>query len=386
MPPLEITSPAKAYYPIQHPETGVWYPCNPSRVWAFASEARLENGTALRAKTMEQYIREGKVIFPDPKKERVEVWETKEALLDAIRSGDVPVRPKTKTPLLTMNLPDLDFWVGKPVGFGRPWFKRHLRDVQSDVRPVSSWIKGASDDSDAEDSVIQLVAQRSGTGEHSVNEILGFNAFNFPKPPSLMLNLIRQASGPDDIVLDFFAGSGTTGHAVLTANRIDGEPRKFILVSNKESVPENPEKNVCRDVCAARLRAVIHGYENVPGAGGEFAYLRTKRVPREALAFDIHHDQIWLALQQLHANAVSPFKEGSAFQILEGDEGGLDVVYLPKLDRAALDSLRERLDQSLRPTAIYSWQPGIIQQRFSDGNIQVQKIPDYLTERFGGNA
>jgi adenine-specific DNA-methyltransferase len=47
------------YYPIQNPETGVWYPCNPSRVWAFASEKIVSDTSKLRAKTMEQYIREG---------------------------------------------------------------------------------------------------------------------------------------------------------------------------------------------------------------------------------------------------------------------------------------------------------------------------------------
>ena len=86
------------------------------------------------------------------------------------------------------------------------------------MRAVSSWIKGASDDADEDDFVIAMNAQRSGTGEHSVNEILGFQAFAYPKPPSLILNLLRQASNPGDIVLDFFAGSGTTAHAVLALN------------------------------------------------------------------------------------------------------------------------------------------------------------------------
>lgn len=131
------------YYPIQNPETGVWYPCNPSRVWAFASESRIDESSTLRQKTMEQYIREKKVIFPDPTTERVQIWKTKEELLAAIENGDVPLRPKNKTPLITADLPDLDFWVGRPVGFGRPWFKRHLSDLKSEVRPVSSWIRGA---------------------------------------------------------------------------------------------------------------------------------------------------------------------------------------------------------------------------------------------------
>jgi len=157
------------YYPIQNPANGVWYPCNPSRVWAFASEKLTKDPTTLRQKTMEQYIREGKVLFPDANSERIEVWNTKDELLAAIRRGDVPIRPKTKTPLITADLPDLDFWVGKPVGFGRPWFKRHLSDLKSEVRPVSSWIRGAVEEDVLDEFIVGLSAQRSGTGEHSVN-------------------------------------------------------------------------------------------------------------------------------------------------------------------------------------------------------------------------
>jgi adenine-specific DNA-methyltransferase len=169
-----------------------------------------------------------KVIFPDPATERVEVWDTKEDILDAISRNDVPIRPKTKTPLLTESLPDLDFWVGKPVGFGRPWFKRHVIDLQSEVRPLSSWIRGASEIEALDEFTVGLVSQRSGTGEHSVNEVLGFNAFPFPKPISLIKNLLTQTARPGDTVLDFFAGSGTTGHAVLALNAEDGGNRKFI--------------------------------------------------------------------------------------------------------------------------------------------------------------
>jgi len=293
-----------AYYPIQNPKTGVWYPCNPAVVWRFASESRIEDVTTLRAKTMEQYIREDKVIFPDPKAERVQIWETKEALLAAIKLGDVPVRPKTKTPLLTIDLPDLDFWVGKPVGFGRPWFKRHLADVQSDLRPVSSWIRGAVDD-DIDDYSVGLSAQRSGTGEHSVNEILGFNAFSYPKPMSLIKGLLSQATYPNDIVLDFFAGSGTTAQAVLELNAEDNGSRRFILCSSTEANSKEPDKNLCRDVCAERMRRVIKGYGGkagyTPEQGGEFAYLQLDKVEAADAHFEIdatHAFQL-LALKRL---------------------------------------------------------------------------------------
>jgi adenine-specific DNA-methyltransferase len=371
-----------AYYPIQNPDNGVWYPCNPSRVWTYASEKIVDNIESLQAKTMEQYIREGKVIFPETNQEKIVVWETKEELLKAIRKGDVPLRPKNKTPLLTETLPDLDFWIGKPVGFGRPWFKRHLADVKSDLRPVSSWIRGASDDSDDDGMLVQLMAQRSGTGEHSVNEILGFNAFNFPKPPSLILNMLRQATGPGDIILDFFAGSGTTAHAVLLLNEEDPDeaPRQFILVSNSEATSKNPERNLCRDVCAARVRAVILGYKGTPGLKGHFAYLRAARVPIERLHMAIRHDQVWTALQQLHAGVVTPYSKADLHVL---DIADTDLYYVSKMSKGVLDTLSARAKKK-KPAVVFSWQPGLLTQRIASEHISFEKIPEFLVDRFGG--
>ncbi len=239
---------------------------------------------------MEQYIREGKVLFPEPATERIETWNTKNELLAAIKCGDVPIRPKNKTTLITADLPDLDFWVGRPVGFGRPWFKRHLNDLQSEVRPVSSWVRGSVEDETLDEFTIGLWAQRSGTGEHSANEILGFNAFPYPKPMSLIKGLLSQATKPNDTVLDFFAGSGTTGQAVLELNAEDNGSRRFILCSSTEATAKEPDKNLCREVCAERLRRVMAGYGGKPGysvaQGGEFAYLQLDKIEAADVTFE----------------------------------------------------------------------------------------------------
>lgn len=284
------------YYAIQNPKTEIWYPCNPSRVWAFASELKNTDLGSYRSKTMEQYIREEKVIFPENGKEKVKIWNNLDDLLADIDAGEVPVRPKSKTPLLTRELPDLAFWVGKKVGFGRPWFKRHLSDLQSEVRPISSWIKGATEEVLLDEFTVGLSAQRSGTGEHSVNEILGFNAFSFPKPPSLMRSLLSQATRPNDIVLDFFAGSGTTGQAVLELNAEDGGQRRFILCSSTEATAKAPDKNVCREVCAERMRRVIQGYGGRPGLAATFAYLQLDLIEAADAPFEASAEQAFLLL------------------------------------------------------------------------------------------
>ena len=358
------------YYPIQNPLTGIWYPCNPSRVWAFASEKRVDDPSALRSKTMEQYVREGKVIFPEAGAEEVVTWHTREQLLQAIARGEVPVRPKTKTPLLTADLPDLDFWLGKPVGFGRPWFKRHLADLQSEVRPVSSWVRGAVEEISLDEFTVGLSAQRSGTGEHSVNEILGFNAFPYPKPLSLIKNLLAQASRPGDTVLDFFAGSGTTGQAVLELNAEDGENgggRRFILCSSTEATAKEPEKNLCRDVCAERLRRVIAGYGGKPGhalaQGGEFAYLQLDKIDGADVLLDAQpeHAALLLSLRNMALTPVSQAQ--TALQVIVKQADWL-LLLCQDTEPATLAALRELHQQqpqarltvvTPRPKALALW-------------------------------
>lgn len=75
---------------------------------------------------------------------------------------------------------------------------------------------------------------------------------NGKKPIRLILQLIKWANFRDGFVLDFFAGSGTTGHAIMKLNSEDGGHRKFILCTNNEN-------NICRDVTYERLKTVITG-------------------------------------------------------------------------------------------------------------------------------
>lgn len=93
--------------------------------------------------------------------------------------------------------------------------------------------------------------------------------FDFPKPIALIEELLSFTTAGDDIVLDSFAGSGTTGHALLRLNQADGQKRKFILVEMKPSI--------ARELTAERVRRVAEGYtdakgKHVEGLGGGFRY------------------------------------------------------------------------------------------------------------------
>jgi len=102
-----------------------------------------------------------------------------------------------------------------------------------------------------------------------LSELMGTKAFTFPKPSRLVTLLIEQSTGAEDLILDSFAGSGTTGQALLQLNKQDGGNRHFILIE-MESV-------VARDVTIERVRRVAKGFttangERVEGLGGGFRF------------------------------------------------------------------------------------------------------------------
>jgi adenine-specific DNA-methyltransferase len=341
------------YYPIQDPDTGYWYPCDPNRVWAYASEKVIRNLckgdedavkaalAALRSDTMEALIAKRLIYFPPCKSEDVLRFETKADLLAAIKEGKGPVLPKKKTPLLRADLPDLDFWVGKPIAPGRPSRKEHwtARPEADRLAPLGSWIAGMNEDIDDEDVELSLLrSARGGVATDEVKHVLGSKAFQHPKPLSLIKGLLSQATRPTDIVLDFFAGSGTTGHAVLELNKADGGRRRFILCSNSEATDKERDKNLCRDVCAERVRRVMNGYGNDPGLSGSFAYIKLDLMDPVDVQLDAGAHQITQLLSlRLQGAAIAPPSYLDHMIVLAAS-GDIAAVYLPNVTREAIDA------------------------------------------------
>lgn len=102
-------------------------------------------------------------------------------------------------------------------------------------------------------------------GTTLINEIFGTKQFNYPKPLELITEIIRAISSPNDIVLDSFAGSGSTGHAVLKLNQEDGGDRKFLLIEME---------NYAETTTADRIRKTIMGYAETEGTGGSFDFFQ----------------------------------------------------------------------------------------------------------------
>jgi adenine-specific DNA-methyltransferase len=143
-------------------------------------------------------------------------------------------------------------WWG-PNGNARPSIKRYLSEV-SDLVPRTLWKK-----------------EDVGSNRTSKNEINALfpesSSFDTPKPSLLIERIIRLSAQKNDIILDSFAGSGTTAHAVLNLNKEDGGNRKFILVEMEDYADT---------ITAERVKRVIKGYGEgksaTEGTGGSFSY------------------------------------------------------------------------------------------------------------------
>jgi adenine-specific DNA-methyltransferase len=229
------------YYPLHDPNEDIWYPCNPDSVWRYSSKVFGDEKKAIRTRFIEDFIADGYIHFPtDP---RVVVWETMDDLQSAIRSGDVPSSGNAR--FLREDTPNLDFWIGKKVGFGTPSLKRYKNELKAPTQPLSSWITpNFEKDTIPEGDFNEIVAGTNMEAAKTIKSVYGEKAFNYAKPVSLIRELVRQSTGPDDLVLDFFAGSATTAQAVMELNAEDGGSRRFIMVSSTEATEDDPDKNL----------------------------------------------------------------------------------------------------------------------------------------------
>lgn len=187
---------------------------------------------------------------------------------------------------------------------GRPRRKVFLSEVK-EVKPGFSSIIGKD------------IYTRNGTAD--VVSIFGNRVFDFPKPVALVKELIDQTTSDDSIVLDFFAGSGTTAQAVLELNKEDSGHRRFIVCTNNE-------KEICETVTYPRIKTVITGKraddsDYSEGISANLKYYRTDFVSKdEEYLSDVLLDHIAEMIQLEHGVKLDGKKY---ILILEDDEADM---------------------------------------------------------------
>lgn len=144
---------------------------------------------------------------------------------------------------------DNRIWFGKD-GKGVPRVKTYLNSKERGLVPETIWF--SNDVGTNESAKVDLKAMFDGNA-----------VFQTPKPFTLIERVLQISTNQDSIILDSFAGSGTTAHAILNLNKQDGGTRKFILIEME---------NYADTITAERVKRVINGFKNIEGTGGSFDY------------------------------------------------------------------------------------------------------------------
>jgi adenine-specific DNA-methyltransferase len=189
--------------------------------------------------------------------------------------------------------------------------------------------------------------------------------FDYPKPVNLIKFLINQSQVDNPIILDFFAGSGTTGHAVLELNKEDGGNRQFILVTNNGD--EKSEHKIAEKITYERLKRVMGGYKNkkgekVEGLGGNLEYLKCDFIKRskhtDNLKFNIvNHvtDVIALRENTFESDLIKTEDGEVVYKIMSGVVDNLNhstAIYYD-LDDGYLEFMKKDLDKKIGTKSAY---------------------------------
>ena len=216
-------------------------------------------------------------------------------------------------------------------------------------------------------------------GTKILHEILPECNFNFPKSLYLVRECLYSliANNKNAIALDFFAGSGTTGHAVLALNQEDGGKRQFILCTNNEN-------NICSDVCYPRIQKVMEGYknlegENVAGLGGNLKYYRTAFVP--AAPTDKNKELLTkqsIEMLTLKEGAFTIVTENPSYVIYRNSDRYTGIIF----DQLSFDEFKEAVEEIDKPISLYIF--SLADEDFSDdfadmrGLIKICAIPESI--------
>ena len=184
--------------------------------------------------------------------------------------------------------------------------------------------------------------------------------FDYPKPVELIKTLIKIYNNKNAVILDFFAGSGTTGQAVLELNNEDNGNRQFILCTNNEN-------NICEKVTYQRLIKVNYGTPKVKPLKFNLKYYRTNYIPR------LNNEE-----ENIQENLLLNIK--NLIQLENGiniDDKKIKVIF----DEKTIDEFSTKIDEVMECEKLYISSDILLTSKqtklFKDNNVEIFIIPEY---------
>lgn len=204
----------------------------------------------------------------------------------------------------------------------------------------------------------------STQGAKTVRQIFGETIFSYPKDVNLIIWLIERIASKDITILDFFAGSGTTGHAVMKLNVEDSGNRKFILCTNNEN-------NICRNVTYERIKRVI----DKEGYSASLKYYKVNYVSISNRMYYEYADELLKHIREL-----VELENGVNFM------GNAEIAIV--LTEEELDDFVSKLENNTKCQKLYLGHDILMDaqqaQVLKDRKITTNIIPDYYYKELEG--
>lgn len=224
-------------------------------------------------------------------------------------------------------------------------------------------------------SIYYSVAE-TGDATRLLTKIFGKkDVFENPKPIELIKELLSHSQNA--IVLDFFAGSASTGHAVLDMNKEDGGNRRFILCTNNEN-------NICTEVTYPRIEKVIKGYSNIKGIPANLKYYTQTFVPVVTSDNDkrelVNRSTEMLCIAENCFELVRERDNHSDFSIFKNAKKQMAIIYDEDSICECIDYLNEHKSELNTIIYVFSYDHTYDSEDFKELtiNFSVKPIPEAI--------
>lgn len=187
-------------------------------------------------------------------------------------------------------------------------------------------------------------AKSAEEGKKELSAVIGKDhGFDTVKSLSLMKSIVERFP-KDCVVLDYFAGSGTTGHAILELNKEDGGNRQFILCTNNEN-------KIAEEITYSRVKNVIEGYADAKGIPANLRYFKTAFVKQSEVSDDTRRELVKKSTDMIciKEGTFKKLYDNKKFKIYQNNDHFTGILF----DLDSIQEFKEKIDSNDLPAHLY---------------------------------